>query len=152
MEAVERQKEDVPCDSENPLFEFGFGLSYTTFNVDNLRADRNEAGSGETVTFTVDVTNEGLVAGAEVVQLYVAYPGSVVERAERELKGFAKVELEPGETRAVDISVPVDSLAYYDVSESAWSLESLEHVVHVGVSSRDLPLSTTLNVDGKPPL
>ena len=138
--------------AHTPEFEFGFGLSYTTFNVDNLRADRNEAGSGDTVTFTVDVTNEGSVAGAEVVQLYVAYPGSAVERAERELKGFAKVELEPGETRAVDISVPVDSLAYYDVSESAWALESLEHVVHVGVSSRDLPLSTTLNVDGKAPL
>jgi beta-glucosidase len=138
--------------AHTPEFEFGFGLSYTTFNVDNLRADRDEAGSGDTVTFTVDVTNEGPVVGAEVVQLYVAYPGSAVERAERELKGFTKVELEPGETRSVDISVPVDSLAYYDVSASAWALEGLEHVVHVGVSSRDLPLSTTLKVIGKAPL
>jgi beta-glucosidase len=138
--------------AHTPEFEFGFGLSYTTFDVNNLRADRDEAGSGDTVTFTVDVTNEGPVVGAEVVQLYVAYPGSAVERAERELKGFTKVELEPGETRSVDISVPVDSLAYYDVSASAWALEGLEHVVHVGVSSRDLPLSTTLKVIGKAPL
>ena len=138
--------------ADTPEFEFGFGLSYTTFDVDNLRSDRDEAGPGDTVTFTVDVTNTGELAGAEVVQLYVGYPGSAVERAERELKGFAKVDLEPGETRSVAISVPVDSLAYYDVSESAWTLEGLEHVVHVGVSSRDLPLSTTLKVTRRDPL
>jgi beta-glucosidase len=137
---------------DNPEFEFGYGLSYTRFSVDNLRASDTEASAGDSVTFTVDVTNTGDVAGAEVVQLYVAYPGSMVERAERELKGFAKVELEPGETRAVDLVVPVDSLAYYDVSQSAWALEGLEHLVHVGVSSRDLPLSTTLTVVGKSPL
>jgi beta-glucosidase len=135
-----------------PEFAFGFGLSYTSFTVDNLRSDRAEVESGDTVTFTVDVTNEGPVAGAEVVQLYVGSPGSAVERAERELKGFAKVGLEPGETRSVDISVPVDSLAYYDVSRGAWALEGLEHIVHVGVSSRDLPLSTTLKVNEKAPL
>jgi beta-glucosidase len=137
---------------DTPELEFGFGLSYTTFSIDNLRADRAEAGAGDTVTFTVDVSNTGAVAGAEVVQLYVTYPDSAVERAERELKGFTKVELEPGETRAVDISVPVNSLAYYDVSQSAWALEDLEHAVHVGVSSRDLPLSTTLRVTGSPAL
>jgi beta-glucosidase len=88
------------------------------------------------------------VTGAEVVQLYVGYPDSSVERAERELKGFAKVSLEPRETKAVAISVPVDSLAYYDIAASAWTLEALEHVVHIGTSSRDLPLSTTLRVAG----
>jgi len=137
---------------DTPELEFGFGLSYTTFSVDNLRADQTEAGAGDTVTFTVDVTNTGDVAGAEVVQLYVSYPDSAVERAERELKGFAKVELEPGETREVDIIVGVNDLAYYDVSQSAWALEGIEHAVHVGVSSRDLPLSTTLAVAGKVPL
>ncbi len=137
---------------DTPELEFGFGLSYTTFSVDNLRASDTEAGAGESVTFTVDVSNIGAVAGAEVVQLYVAYPGSSVERAERELKAFAKVELEPGETRAVDLTLPVNSLAYYDVSQSAWVLEGLEHAVHVGVSSRDLPLSTTLTVTEKSPL
>jgi beta-glucosidase len=137
---------------ETPEFEFGFGLSYTTFSVENLRADLTDAASGDTVTFTVDVTNTGKVAGAEVVQLYFSYPGSLVVRAERELKGFAKVSLEPGETKAVDVSVPVDSLAYYDVAKSAWSLEPLEYAVHVGTSSRDLPLSTTLRVaDGTAP-
>ena len=137
---------------DDPEFEFGYGLSYTRFSVDNLRTSDTEAGAGDSVTFTVDVTNTGDVAGAEVVQLYVAYPGSTVERAELELKGFAKVDLEPGERRAVDLVVPVDSLAYYDVSQSTWALEGLEHLVHVGVSSRDLPLSTTLTVVGKSPL
>ncbi len=132
-----------------PEFPFGFGLSYTTFLVDNLVADRSEAGANQTVTFSVDVTNTGTVAGAEVVQLYVTYPGSAVERAERELKGFLKVELEPGETKTVEIEIPTRRLAYYDVSESSWVVEALEHAVHVGTSSRDLPLSTTLTVTSR---
>jgi beta-glucosidase len=134
---------------DTPEFPFGFGLSYTTFLVDNLTADRSEASANQTVTFRVDVTNTGTVAGAEVVQLYVTYPGSAVERAERELKGFSKVELEAGETKTVDIEIPTNSLAYYDVSESSWVVEALEHAVHVGTSSRDLPLSTTLTVSAR---
>jgi len=86
------------------------------------------------------------MSGAEVVQLYFTYPGSVVERAERELKGFAKIELQPGETRTVEIAIPTNGLAYYDATESTWVLETLEHDVHAGTSSRDLPLSTTLAI------
>lgn len=134
---------------DTPEFPFGFGMSYTTFNLDNLRADRSEARPGEVVSFTFDVTNTGDVAGAEVVQLYITYPGSGVERAERELKGFAKVQLQPGETQTVEIAIPVDRLAYYDVSESAWVVEELEHAVHAGTSSRDLPLSTTLTITSR---
>lgn len=129
-----------------PEFEFGFGLSYTTFAVDNLRADQSSAVADDVVRFSVDVSNTGDVAGAEVVQLYVTYPGSAVERANLELKGFKKVMLEPGETQTVEIDVPVNNLAYYDVSASAWTLEDLEHQVHVGSSSRDLPLSVMLSV------
>jgi len=135
-----------------PEFPFGFGLSYTTFSVDNLRASQAEARAGDLVSFSVDVRNTGLVAGAEVVQLYVTYPGSAVERSERELKGFAKVALEPGETQTVEIAVPVNDLAYYDVAESAWALEGLEHEVHVGTSSRDLPLAATLSVAAERPV
>ena len=75
--------------------------------------------------FSVDISNTGAAAGAEVVQLYVTYPGSAVERSERELKGFAKVTLEPGQTQTVEISMPVNSLAYYDVDEAEWALEEL---------------------------
>ena len=135
-----------------PEFPFGFGLSYTTFSIANLQASQTEAESGETVRYSIDVTNTGSVAGAEVIQLYVTYPGSAVERAERELKGFAKVELEPGASQTVEITVPVNDLAYYDVAESAWALEALEHAVHVGTSSRNLPLSTTLSVAAQIPV
>ncbi len=136
----------------DPQFEFGFGLSYTTFAIDELQADRSSAGAEDIVRFSVDLTNTGSVAGAEVVQLYVTYPGSVVARANLELKGFQKVMLEPGETQTVEIELPVNSLAYYDVAESAWVLEGLTHEVHVGTSSRDLPLSTTLTVNEARPV
>ena len=136
----------------NPEFPFGFGLSYTTFSLDNLRADQTQASNGDVVLFSVDITNTGTVRGAEVVQLYVTYPGSAVERTERELRGFAKVALDPGETRTAEISVPVNDLAYYDVTDSAWALEGLEHEVHVGTSSRDLPLATTLTVSADRPV
>ncbi len=136
----------------DPQFEFGFGLSYTTFAIDELQADRSSAAAEDIVRFSVDVTNTGSVAGAEVVQLYVTYPGSVVARANLELKGFQKVTLEPGETQTVEIELPVNSLAYYDVAESAWVLEGLTHEVHVGTSSRDLPLSTTLTVNEARPV
>ncbi|NNE18211.1 MAG: hypothetical protein HKN10_07020, partial [Myxococcales bacterium] len=135
-----------------PEFPFGFGLSYTTFSVDNLKASQAAAMAGDVVTFSLDVTNTGSAAGAEVAQLYVTYPGSSVERTERELKGFVKVMLDPGESQTVEISLPVNDLAYYDVTESAWALEGLEHEVHVGHSSRDLPLSTTLTVAAQAPV
>jgi beta-glucosidase len=73
-------------------------------------------------------------------------------RSERELKGFAKVALGPGEAQTVEIAVPVNSLAYYDVVDSAWALEGLEHEVHVGTSSRDLPLAATLQVGAERPV
>lgn len=135
-----------------PEFPFGFGLSYATFAVENLRSARGQVRGNEVARFEVDVRNTGMVAGAEVVQLYVSYPGSTVERAERELKGFAKVMLEPGETQTVEIAVPVKSLAYYDVSRASWMLEGLTYEVHVGTSSRDLPLSATLQVADPGPI
>ena len=135
-----------------PEFPFGFGLSYTTFSVQNLQTSQAQAAAGDLVKFSVDVTNTGSRAGAEVVQLYVSYPGSAVERSERELKGFTKIMLEPGATQTVEITVPVNDLAYYDVAKSVWALEGLEHEIHVGTSSRNLPLSTTLTVSAQAPV
>jgi beta-glucosidase len=142
----------VDRNGSTPEFPFGFGLSYTTFTVDNLQASQTEANAGDVVRFRVDVTNTGSAAGAEVVQLYVSYPDSAVMRSERELKGFAKVALEPNETQTVEIAVPVNDLAYYDVSGAVWTLEGLEHEIHAGTSSRDLPLSTTLSVAAESPV
>lgn len=136
----------------DPEFPFGFGLSYTRFSIHNLRASQAQAKAGDVVRFSVDVTNDGAVAGAEVVQLYVTYPDSSVERSVRELKGFAKVMLEPGATETVELELPVNDLAYYDVAASAWALEALEHQVLLGTSSRDLPLVTNLSVSAALPV
>lgn len=142
----------VDLNGTDPEFPFGFGLSYTTFSVANLAASQAQASAGDVVRFSVDVTNDGPVAGAEVVQLYVTYPNSSVERSVRELKGFAKVELEPGATETVEIELRVNDLAYYDVAASAWALEALEHEVLIGTSSRDLPLATNLSVNAAAPI
>ena len=95
---------------------------------------------------TADVTNTGGVAGDEVAQLYVGYAGSQVERAVRDLKGFARVHLEPGETRAVAFTLRAADLAFWDVSAAGWTVEPITYEVAVGSSSRDLPLSGTFSV------
>ena len=136
----------VDRNGSTPEFPFGFGLSYTSFTIERLRASQVQAGAGDVVRFRLDVKNTGTRTGAEVIQLYVNYPDSVVPRAERELKGFARVLLEPGETQTVEIPLAVNSLAYYDVTQGAWVLEGLRHEVRLGTSSRDLPLSIRLSV------
>jgi beta-glucosidase len=129
-----------------PRFPFGFGLSYTSFSFANLRLDPVTSPADGTVRATVDVTNQGAVAGDEVLQLYVSYPGSAVARAVRELKGFARVSLAPGETRTVVMDLRVKDLAWWDVTRAGLVVEPLSYVVEVGNSSRNLPLSARLVV------
>ena len=100
--------------------------------------------SADTLIANVVVSNTGTVAGDEVVQLYVSYDGSAVERADFELKAFARVHLEPGDTKGVELLVPMSELAYFDTSTSAWVIESLNYGIHVGPNARDLPLSDTV--------
>ena len=123
-----------------PLFPFGFGLSYTTFEYNNLRLSKSELGPGETLEVAVDVTNTGQRAGMEVVQVYVRDPQSSLMRPEKELKGFAKVELQPGETRTVRISLDRRALAYYDDSLRHWVAEAGEFEALVGRSADDILL------------
>lgn len=114
-------------DGVAPAFAFGYGLSYTTFALSNLRvADRPLAPDG-VIAITVDVTNTGSVAGDEVVQIYIAACGSRVARAAKELKAFARVPLAPGETRALDFSVPVAELAYFEAGH--WVVEPIAYDV-----------------------
>jgi beta-glucosidase len=125
-------------------YPFGHGLSYTTFGYDDLRLSSGQAG----ISVTVTVTNTGSRAGREIVQAYVGLPGSAVARAPRELKGFAVVDLEPGESRDVVIEVRRDDLAYWDRRVDRFVVEGGEYVVAVGASSRDLRASGSVTVAG----
>jgi beta-glucosidase len=128
------------------LFPFGFGLSYTTFQYANLQVVPATISPWGRLHVSVDVTNTGGVAGDEVVQLYVSYPGSAVDRAVRDLKAFARVHLEPGQTRTVPLEVRAADLAYWDVGAMTWTVEPITYDVHVGRSAADLPLSASFAV------
>jgi beta-glucosidase len=127
-----------------PSFEFGFGLSYTTFGLADLSIER--AADGFRVT--VDVSNSGSRAGATVAQLYVSCRDSSVERAEKELKGFGRVELAVDETLALEFYLADNDLRYYDGASSEWQLEPCAYEFRVGFSSRDLPLAQRHVFDG----
>jgi beta-glucosidase len=124
-----------------PLFPFGYGLSYTTFAYRNLRLSASEVNADEDLQVFVDVQNTGLRAGQEVVQLYVRDMESTLTRPEKELKSFAKVFLQPGETKTVTLTLNRESLAYYDDGEQQWVAEAGEFEVLVGSSSRDIRAS-----------
>lgn len=129
-----------------PLFPFGYGLSYTTFAYDNLRLSASELDPADTLTVTVDITNTGDRAGQEVVQLYVRDSQSTLARPEKELKGFAKVALEPGETRPVSLTLGRDQLAYYDDLRQEWVAEAGEFEVLVGGSSHQMQAAATFTL------
>ncbi len=132
--------------NETPEFSFGFGLSYTSFKLAKLQLDSPSVAPDGTLEASVDVTNTGSRAGAEVVQLYVSYPGSKVQRAPRTLEAFQRVELQPGETQTVKLGVKAADFRYWDTQSSSWKLEQLQYKLEVGTSSRDLPLSTNFSV------
>jgi beta-glucosidase len=128
-------------------FPFGYGLSYTTYAYSNLTLSDATIAPDGTLQVDVDVTNTGSVAGKEVVQLYVGYSGSNVDRPVRDLKGFAKVELDPAETKTVSLEVEAEDLAYYDVVASQWVVEPISYTVYVGPSSSVLPLSAGFQIE-----
>jgi len=136
----------VDHNADSPRFPFGFGLSYTRFSYANLSLSPPMVPSGS-LTVRVEVTNTGTVAGDEIAQLYVSAQGSAVERAVRDLKGFQRVHLDPGQTETVSFGLTAQDLAYYDVGRSAWVVEPVEYVISVGASSRDLPLTATVYVE-----
>ncbi|WP_138754776.1 beta-glucosidase family protein [Paenibacillus sinopodophylli] len=129
-----------------PLFPFGFGLSYTSFAYSNLSVDRTTLTDQETVTVTVDVTNTGPIAGKEIVQLYVRDSVSAVIRPEKELKGFSKIALQPGERKTVSFSLSKRAFAYYDVALQDWHVETGDFDILVGASSRDIVCTQTVHV------
>jgi beta-glucosidase len=132
-----------------PLFPFGHGLSYTTFTYNNLRLNGETFGPGDEIRLSVDLTNTGQCAGQEVVQVYVRDVASRLVRPVQELKAFAKVALEPGETQTVTLKLTDQSLAYYDPALGDWVTEPGTFILLVGSSSRDIRLTGQLQWEGE---
>jgi beta-glucosidase len=130
-----------------PRFPFGFGLSYTSFAYENLRLSADRITSTAGVTVSIDVINTGRCAGAEVVQLYVRDVEASVPRPMKELKGFAKVQLEPGERKSVSFELGARAFAFYDVTRHDWVVEPGQFDLLVGASSRQILATVTLQVD-----
>lgn len=123
---------------QKPLFAFGHGLSYTTFQFGKAQADRTTMGSDEVLTVTVPVTNTGALRGAEVVQLYIRDVESSLPRPVKELKGFCKVELNPGETKEVLFRIDRSALSFYDDSRSEWVAEPGRFEAIIAASATDI--------------
>jgi len=129
-----------------PLYPFGYGLSYTTFEYSNLRASSSQVVANGEVRITVDVRNRGSRAGDEVVQMYVAHIGSKVERAQEELKGFQRISLAPGQKTTVKFILKAADLAYWNTDRAGWDIEANQVDVRIGSSSADIKLKTAVRV------
>jgi beta-glucosidase len=129
-----------------PLYPFGYGLSYTTFAYSNLKTSAASLSAKGSVDVSVDVKNTGKVAGDEVVQLYVKHIGSSVDRPNKELRGFARVMIPAGETKTVTINLPASRLAYWNAGAKAMTVENDKVQLMVGSSSADSKLDKTIEV------
>ncbi|WP_281238215.1 glycoside hydrolase family 3 C-terminal domain-containing protein [Flavobacterium praedii] len=121
-----------------PLYPFGYGLSYTTFAFDTAKTNKKEYTTDETITVTVTVKNTGKAEGKEVVQLYASKSDSKIDRAVQELKGFQKVSVKAGNGETITIKIPVKELAYYNVESKKWTVEPGNYTLKLGSSSRDI--------------
>ncbi|MBS0010444.1 MAG: glycoside hydrolase family 3 C-terminal domain-containing protein [Bacteroidales bacterium] len=121
-----------------PLFEFGFGLSYTSFRINSARTDKEAYAEYDDIIVYVEIENTGEMAGAEVIQVYAGDVEASVMRPLKELKAFTKVNLEPGEKKLAELTIPVGELAFYDEKLKGWNIEPGDFKLMVGVSSRDI--------------
>jgi beta-glucosidase len=129
-----------------PLYCFGYGLSYTSFKYSGLAVAKKPFKPTETITATLKVKNTGKYAGKETVQLYVSKAESKIQRADKELKAFKKVNIPIGQTATVTFNIPVKDLAYYDVDSKSWKVEPGEYKLQAGTSSRDIKQSVVVTV------
>lgn len=130
-----------------PLFPFGHGLSYTTFKYGGLAVDKDTMNDSDSMHVSVNIKNTGSRVGKEIVQLYVRDVRSSVSRPEKELKGFVKVALEPGEARTVTFTLDKRSFAYFDVEVNDWHVETGEFEILVGKSSAEIVLKRNIRVN-----
>jgi len=130
----------------DPLYCFGYGLSYTTFAYSNLVTDKKDYKPGDKIAVTVKVENTGNIAGKETVELYISKQNSSVLRADKELKAFKKVMLTPAKASVISMNINVDDLAYFDDKLSKWVVEPGEYKILAASSSKDIRQVTTFNV------
>ena len=128
------------------VYPFGYGLSYTTFNYSNLNTDKKTYDQADTIQATFTLTNTGDREGAEVAQLYVSDPVCSVMRPVKELKGFKKVFLKPGESRRITLDIPVSSLAFYSEAQSQFVVEPGEFILQLGASTSDIKQKIRIDV------
>lgn len=130
-----------------PLFPFGYGLSYTSFEYSDLKLNKKTINDNDTISVNVRVKNIGDIAGKEIVQLYVKDIESTIPRPQKELKGFEKVTLEPGEEIIVTFKLDKRSFAYYNVQLKDWHVETGDFEIMVGKSSREILLKETVHIE-----
>ena len=130
----------------NVRFPFGFGLSYTSFEYSDIKLKKKNLSKGEGTKVTFTIKNTGDTAGSEIAQLYIAKPESKVFRAPKELKGFAKVQLQPGEEKKVTIELDDRAFAFWNTATDGWCVESGEYKILVGASSRDIRLEAAVKM------
>jgi len=130
---------------KHPLYPFGFGLSYTSFAFSALEAPTT-AKSGSTVPVSFTVTNTGGVAGATVAQLYLSDPSAHIDRPERELKGFEKLRLKPGESQRVTLELDARAFSYWDEKSHYWAIDPGKFLIRIGDSSENTPLEAAITI------
>lgn len=131
-------------------YPFGHGLSYTSFAYSGLTLSEKRFAAGKTLNVSFTVTNTGAQAGKEIAQVYVCTPEHELFMPVRELRAFTKIALAPGESQTVTLPLTERAFSYYNVPEARWDIRAGEYTVAVGASSRDLPLSATVTVEGAP--
>ncbi len=131
----------------DPLYCFGYGLSYTNFDYTNLKTDKKSYKAGDKINASLNIRNTGPVAGKETIQLYVGKVNSSVSRAEKELKAFKKVLIAPAQTTAVNMAIPVNALAYFNEGNKSWVVEKGAYKIYAGSSSRDIRQVGGFNID-----
>ena len=131
-----------------PLYPFGYGLSYTTFSYSNLQLSQQTLDKDEQMTVSATVKNTGSRAGWEIVQLYVHCQSQTVERPIKQLAGFARIWLEPGESGTVNMPLKHSQLAYFNEGTNTYDVEDGKVDIYVGTSSADTALTGQINVKG----
>lgn len=134
-------------DNIQPLFPFGYGLSYTTFGYKNLRLSQVHLATDGSITASVEITNTGRRAGEEVAELYIHDLAPKIDKPVLELKGFSKVALQPGETKTVQFTITPRDLAYFDTPGHQWKADAGDYEIEIGASSRDIRQKAVLQLN-----